>query len=381
MFSLTCRRFRGVHDDEGGAVLLIVALALLALAGMLVLVFDLGSLVSTRRTAVKAADAAALAAAQSCFDGNAAGAPVAAQQLALANMGDSGTSLSGTTSTIIAQQGCGTSRDYGYVTVRVTTNQDLYFAPIIGIDSHGISAEATASWGMVVGPPVPVMASIGGPNAFSSCDVPDPTPGETCYILMDNDHNGGGQFGFLSLTDWYPEGTDPLAMDCNSAGGTNLIGDEIAGINLPRYVYGAPAWSCKVAGVRAQQTWPTLTGLTRWFPLTNPTITEPSGKFYSVQGFAQATVVSVEQKSWSDVATGPGNGNGNGSGNGNGNGNGGGSGGNGGRPPIDPAQRTCGNGILVPPNGSYSCIGLTWHTSLMPTPGDTGIAEGVHLIR
>ena len=65
----------------------------------------------------------------------------------------------------------------------------------------------------------------------------------------------------------------------------------------------------------------------------------------------------------------------------NGNGNGGGSGGNGGRPPIDPAQRTCGNGILVPPNGSYSCIGLTWHTSLMPTPGDTGIAEGVHLIR
>ena len=35
----------------------------------------------------------------------------------------------------------------------------------------------------------------------------------------------------------------------------------------------------------------------------------------------------------------------------------------------------------MPPNGSYSCIALTWHTSLMPTPGDTAIAEGVHLIR
>lgn len=372
MFSQIGRRFRRVHRDEGGAVLLIVALTLLFLVGMLTLVFDLGSLVSTRRTAVKAADAAALAAAQSCFDGNAAGAPVAAQQLGLANMADSGANLSGTTSTIIAQQGCGTSREYGYVTVRVTTNQDLYFAPIIGFDSSGISAEATAAWGMTVGPPVPVMASIGGPNAFSSCDIPDPTPGETCYVLMDNNQNGGGQFGFLSLTNWYPMGTDPLTMACNSAGGTNLLRDQIAGINMPRYVYGAPAWSCKLPGLSAQ-TWPTLSGLTRWFPLTDPAMTEPSGKFYYVAGFAQATVVSVEQRSWSDVATGPGNGNGNG--------NGGGNGGNGGGPPIDPAQKTCGNGILVPPNGSYSCIGVTWHTSLMPTPGDTGIAEGVHLIK
>jgi Flp pilus assembly protein TadG len=370
MLSPICRRLRKVHDDQDGAVLLIVVFALLATAGMLVLVFDLGSMLSTRRTAVKAADAAALAAAQSCFDGDAAGASVAAQQLGLANMDDSGASLSGTTSTIIAQEGCGTSREYGYVTVRVTTNQDLFFAPIIGIDSNGISAEATAAWGMVVGPPVPVMASIGGPNAFSSCDIPDPTPGETCYVLMDNDNNGGGQFGYLSLTNWYPVGTDPLTMDCNSGGGTNLLRDQIAGINMPRYVYGAPAWSCRVPGASAQ-TWPTMSGLTRWFPLTNPTITEPSGKFYYVQGFAQATVVSVEQKSWSDVATGSGNGNGNGGGNG----------GNEDPPSIDPTQQLCGNGILVPPNGSYSCIGLTWHTSLMPTPGDTGIAEGVHLIR
>jgi hypothetical protein len=96
--------------------------------------------------------------------------------------------------------------------------------------------------------------------------------------------------------------------------------------------------------------------------LTNPAITEPSGKFYYVQGFAQATVVSVEQRSWSNV--GPGNGNGNGS-----------------PPPIDTTQQTCGNGILVPPNGSYSCIGVTWHTSLMSTPGDPAIAEGVHLIK
>ena len=363
--SRVIRRLRRIHADEGGAVLLIVVFALLALVGMLALVFDLGSLASTRRTAVKAADAAALAAAQSCFDGDAAGAPVAAQQVGLANMQDSGAALSGSTSTITEQQGCGTSREYGYVTVRVSTDQDLFFAPVIGINSHGISAEATAAWGMVVGPPVPIMASIGGPNAFSSCDIPDPTAGSTCYVLMDNDNNGGGEFGYLSLTDWYPVGTDPVAMDCSAAGGTNLIRDEIAGISMPRYVYGAPAWSCKVPGESAQ-TWPTLAGLTRWFPLTNPAVTEPSGKFYYVQGFAQATVVSVEQKSWSDVATDPGAGDG---------------GTNGDPPPTDTTQQTCGNAILVPPNGSYSCIGLTWHTSLMPTPGNTAIAEGVHLIK
>jgi Predicted membrane protein len=129
MLPPTRRRLRRFHDDEDGAVLLIVVFALVAVVGMLVLVVDLGSLVSTRRAAVTAADAAALAAAQSCFDGDAAGAPVAAQQLGLANLENSGTSLSGTTSTIIAQQGCGTSREYGYVTVKVATNQDLYFAP------------------------------------------------------------------------------------------------------------------------------------------------------------------------------------------------------------------------------------------------------------
>ena len=104
------------------------------------------------------------------------------------------------------------------MTVKVATNQDLYFAPIFGIDTHGIAAEATAAWGMVVGPPVPVMASIGGPNAFSSCDIPDPTAGDTCYVLMDNDHNGGGPVRVPQSDRLVSGGERPLTMDCNSAG-------------------------------------------------------------------------------------------------------------------------------------------------------------------
>ena len=74
---------------------------------------------------------------------------------------------------------------------------------------------------------------------------------------------------------------------------------------MPRYVYGAPAWSCQVPGESAQ-TWPTLAGLTRWFPLTNPAIANHLASSNYVEGFAQATVISVEQRSWSNVGAGPG---------------------------------------------------------------------------
>jgi Flp pilus assembly protein TadG len=59
-------RSRRTPRAEDGAVLVIVALSLLAMFGMMVLVVDVGSLLYARRALVNAADAAALAAAQSC---------------------------------------------------------------------------------------------------------------------------------------------------------------------------------------------------------------------------------------------------------------------------------------------------------------------------
>ena len=57
---------RRAPSGEDGATLIIVTLSLLALFGMMVLVVDVGSLLYARRAMVNAADAAALAAAQSC---------------------------------------------------------------------------------------------------------------------------------------------------------------------------------------------------------------------------------------------------------------------------------------------------------------------------
>ncbi len=57
---------RRATQEEEGAVLVIVTLSLIALFGLMVLVVDVGSLLFTRRALVNAADAAALAAAQSC---------------------------------------------------------------------------------------------------------------------------------------------------------------------------------------------------------------------------------------------------------------------------------------------------------------------------
>jgi Flp pilus assembly protein TadG len=54
------------RDDERGAVAIIVTLCLIAIFAMVVLTVDVGGLLLERRSMVNAADAAALAAAQSC---------------------------------------------------------------------------------------------------------------------------------------------------------------------------------------------------------------------------------------------------------------------------------------------------------------------------
>jgi Flp pilus assembly protein TadG len=61
-----CRARLSGREGERGAVAIIVTLCLVAIMAMLVLTMDVGTLLLTRRAMVNAADAAALAAAQSC---------------------------------------------------------------------------------------------------------------------------------------------------------------------------------------------------------------------------------------------------------------------------------------------------------------------------
>jgi len=200
------RRARG---DETGATLIIVTLSLLALFGMMILVVDVGSVLWVRRALVNSADAAALAAAQSCSkkEGGAV-ANVQASYYTAAN-----------------QSGAFVAKGYpqywpscdspaGLVTVRVKVNTPLFFAPVLGASSTtGVTTQATAVWGGAgAGEKVaPLMVSM---NRLGTCQIPPENPddypeGMECWFWWNNSNNAqnnpdlaNAEWGTLDLLNW-----------------------------------------------------------------------------------------------------------------------------------------------------------------------------------
>ncbi|MGI8616178.1 MAG: pilus assembly protein TadG-related protein [Actinomycetota bacterium] len=204
------RIFRRAAGDEQGAVLVIITLSLIALFGMMVLVVDVGSLLFTRRALVNAADAAALAAAQSCGQKEGIGAANAqASQYTVANQ--SGASV------VFGFPHYFPSCDSpaGLVTVRVSSDRPLFFAPVLGFDSDTVVVtEATASWGGAgVGEKVaPLMLSADRLHS-PDCDIPPADPeaamGRICAFWWNNSSNGrddpdlaNAEWGTLDLLNW-----------------------------------------------------------------------------------------------------------------------------------------------------------------------------------
>src|SRR5436309_8498265 len=137
---------RGIHREEEGVTLIIVALSLIAIFGMIVLVVDVGGLLLKRRELVNGSDAAALAAAQTCSVPTTidpTDPEVQADTAATANVDG----LQPTGTNIIA--GASTCRHArGYVTVQYQQQQKLFFAPVLGANStNGVTTQATAAWG------------------------------------------------------------------------------------------------------------------------------------------------------------------------------------------------------------------------------------------
>jgi hypothetical protein len=206
------RIFRRARQDEEGAVLVIVTLSLIALFGMMVLVVDVGSLLFTRRALVNAADAAALAAAQSCGQKEGIGAANAqANQYTVAN--ESGAAVASGFPKYFPS--C--DNPWGFVRVRVSADRPLYFAPVLGFDSDTpVATEAMASWGGAgAGEKVaPLMLSA---HRLGDCDIPPPDPnaippgGVDCYFWWNNSSPGStrqdqdlmnAEWGSLDLLKW-----------------------------------------------------------------------------------------------------------------------------------------------------------------------------------
>jgi Flp pilus assembly protein TadG len=193
------------RDDERGAVLLIVAVSLIVLFGMLVLVVDLGLLVARKRVTVQAADAAALAAAQSCAarDG-ATSANAQANWYAIQNG-------AAAIATGYPRYSPSCAASSGIVTVRVRFDQELLFAPAIGLPTDAeVFAEATARWGGAgAGENMsPIMVNS---NRLGDCQIPPPegvTP-EICAFWADNSPKSSDDPA-LSSNEW---GTLDLRKD------------------------------------------------------------------------------------------------------------------------------------------------------------------------
>lgn len=212
---------RQAASDQTGATLIIVTLSLLALFGMTVLVVDVGSVLFVRRALVNAADSAALAAAQSCSKKE-GGAIADAQAIQYAAANHDGAVVTDGYPRYFPR--C--DAPAGFVTVRVTTDTPLFFAPVLGADpDQPVTTQATAVWGGAgAGEKVaPLMLSS---NRLSDCHIPPEDPddlpaGAVCAFWWNNSNKGretnpdlaNAEWGTLDLLNW-----DILpAVHCNNS--------------------------------------------------------------------------------------------------------------------------------------------------------------------
>ena len=247
-------RFR---HEERGAVALIVALALTVLIGMLVLTADLGRMVGIRRELVRAADAAALAAAQECALGNGSGAARAAA-VDLIQQNRAGATLT----TFVVDEACDGAASSGQKVVRVkaSTSVEMFFAPIFGFDERPVGAEATAIW------TVPGIV----PITVNAVPMQDCNEGDTCVITYPKGELENPRWGILDLELWG-------LSDASSCPVPNSeIVDIILGGGWPRP--DTPAFDCLDNGAQFSS-WDTLKDGTWWFPVMDVTlskgVTEP----------------------------------------------------------------------------------------------------------
>jgi hypothetical protein len=193
------RGLTGKSSDERGAVLVIVAIMLIAIFGFVVIVVDVGGLLTLRREMVRTSDSAALAAAQS-FALNSGDASAQADSFAGQNV-DSPVRTSFTTTAGIPGFGC-VPTSCGSVTVRYTKNQPLYFAPVLGLSSvEDVAHTSKAIWG----PPgsgiavVPLTAAKDAFKPGGDCEVPNTSPGTECPMWYSSDATGTSTMGWTNL--------------------------------------------------------------------------------------------------------------------------------------------------------------------------------------
>ena len=260
-------------SNEDGVTLVIVAICLVAIFAMVALTVDVGGLLVRRRAMVSASDAAALAAAQSCFKGQAlAGDPeTKADELAKANVDVIQPSSGG----IVAAEtvGCNGSSK-GHVTVQYVTNYPLFFASVLGLAKSGtVTTKGTAAWGPLAGGyAIPIVLQTG--QLQGVCKVPDGAViGDTCaFWYNNNDTTGSANWGFMNLDLWNVAGSS----QCPNAGSSSRSDWIANGYGSLRVLNGtppgtSPTYVCNDTG-HTTRDWSDLTnevGKVKIFPVND----------------------------------------------------------------------------------------------------------------
>lgn len=132
-------------DEKGAALPMVVGMLLLILA-FASLVVDAGVLYADRRQMVTAADAGALAGAQTLEESKGLDASTAistAVEYAIKNGADTASAVVATKSVMIQNQ----ADTRQVITVTVNDKQNLFFAKIFGENDANVTAKAVATWG------------------------------------------------------------------------------------------------------------------------------------------------------------------------------------------------------------------------------------------
>jgi Flp pilus assembly protein TadG len=247
------KRFR---SEESGAVMMIVALSLVFLIGMLALTVDLGRMIAVKREMVRAADAAALAAAQECALRHGSSAAQRAAET-IANENHASSDL--VSFTIDPQCDNPTTTDAKLVTVKFQTTLNMFFAGIFGINSGSVGAQATASW--KAAGPIPITVNVA---PLENCKL---RPTENCVIEYPKDTLLEPRWGILDLAHWN-QTLDRCPLSAS------YVTDIITGGGWPEPLplnsrwpkTSPPTYDCLDNGLQFSS-WDALEGRTFWFPV------------------------------------------------------------------------------------------------------------------
>lgn len=283
------------RQDEQGAVAVIVFFILMALFGIAMLTIDLGGMLVKRREMVNTADAAALAAAQWCAESEGAlavspSATTHANDIATANV--PGAALT----RFDFKPGSECPGPAGEVTVGYEAQQDLHFAPVLGLgETRAIHGEAVGLWGPASSAaPVPVM--VASDHLTGDCGIPDGKVGTRCAFWYDVQDLGTSQWGFLDLSAW----DVPAATKCPNVGAgprSDWINEgfpEPLPLNYPSTTY-----VCTTSGL-AESVWQTLSGRVGdilAFPVNDPSTmlmgANGDPDKYNIVGFTSLKLIGI----------------------------------------------------------------------------------------